>query len=421
MSVPIGLMLREWGGRLRKGRPAGEALPSMPPRPEGLLIWLHASREADRGVIADLAEALIDRHPDSHVLLTSRSAHWADPPDQCLHVPLPPDSLGAARAFLDHWRPDVSAWAGGRLFPAIMHELAARGTELILFDAGAAIRAARRRIVVPGLRRKTLRLFGAILCADESTARALAAAGARRSSPHVGGVLEPARTAPGCHQAEWDEMRAMLSTRPIWLAADIGSDELEAVLIAHAHMLQRMHRLLLILVPETPDDADAIADALKRRRFTFGRRSEGEEPDNQTEVYLADTEGEMGLWYRLAPVSFIGHTLARREGRKCANPFDAAALGSAVVHGPLIAPHELAFNRLDRAQAAAAIGHPGELGPTLERLIQPDRAARMATAAWHVCSAGAGAMELAVNMIEAALARAGHGADAGEAATGAGR
>ena len=387
--------------RLRTA-PRGATQPAGMERPAGQLVWIHATRANDFPVIFDLVGNLADEHPEAWFLLTSDGARPDELPDQCLHMVLPPDTRSAAADFLAHWRPDVALWITGRLRPALVREASLAGVPLFMLDTGAAIETTRGWRILPGLVRGSLRLFDTILSGDEATSLALISAGAHRDRVITTGVLQRDIDPLPCNQAEWDDLAATMSTRPIWLAAEIDRAELESVLAAHGQATRRSHRLLLILVPADPDWGDEFASLLAEKGFVFARRSTGGEPDLVTQVYLADTDEEMGLWYRLAPVSFIGQTLAGGAGTG-PNPFDAAALGSVVLHGPLTQGHRLAYERLGRAGASREINHMGELAHVLEMLIAPDRAAVMAHAAWQISSAGAEVMEKSVTMLTRAL------------------
>lgn len=234
------------------------------------------------------------------------------------------------------------------------------------------------------------------------TARAFQRAGASASDIHTIGVLERGIQAPKCMEAERDTLAEVLAARPIWLAADLHRDEYELILAAHAALLRRTHRLLLILVPSDPDEGGRVAQALIERDMLFQQRSTGAEPDAETQVYLADTDSELGLWYRLAPSSFIGHTLVdSRTGGP--HPFHAASLGSVVIHGPQTGNHRDAFLRLQRAGASREISSPEELAAAVDALLAPDRAAELAHAAWTVCSAGAEATEIVLDAVLEAI------------------
>ena len=136
-------------------------------------------------------------------------------------------------------------------------------------------------------------------------------------------------------------------------------------------------------------------------------RSEGAEPDAICEIYIADTLGEMGLWYRVAPLTFLGGSLTEIGGH---NPYEPAALGSALLHGPYTANAQDIYERLDEAGAAKMVRDTQQLGEAVKELLEPHRAAAMAHAAWEVSSQGAQAMERAFAEINTALDRAEGGA-----------
>ena len=163
--------------------------------------------------------------------------------------------------------------------------------------------------------------------------------------------------------------------------------EVALVLQAHRAALRLAHRLLLILVPDRPADGDAAAADIATAGMLAARRSAGESPDDATQVYLADTRGEMGLWYRLSPVTFMASSLEPGHGGR--DPYEPAALGSAVIYGPNVGHHLDAYARLLAVGAARLAGDAASLSGALSHLIAPDRAAAMAQAGWQIVSAGA--------------------------------
>ena len=404
MDIPLAIYHRLGPFLTRNATPAGPAA-NWPKRPSGQLVWLHAPRPADRGVVGELIARLADLRPDLWVLLTTYEKNA--PPelaDQCIHQTLPPDTQAAARAFMAHWKPNIGAWLSGNLRPALITAAAAapRHVPLCLLDTGSAFDASRRWLFLPGLTRSTLRQFDTIISGDDATTTALTGAGARAHNIQTLGVLETYVAALPCSEAERDALAELLDTRPVWLAAGIDASELEAILVAHRHAMRRSHRLLLIIVPAEPKDAAVFADLLDNWNMPYTQRSKGAEPEADAQVYLADTDGEMGLWFRLSPMSFIGQTLAY-SASVGQNPFNAAALGSVVLHGPALEPHQDAFNRLARAGASRLVTHSGELSQAVEALLAPDKVAEMAHAAWQICSAGAEVMERVVEIITDAL------------------
>ena len=402
MDIPLAIYHRLQPLFARPGG-ASEARSHWPKRPDGQLVWLHAPRSADRGVVADLVLRLADLRTDLGVLVTTNQR--TAPPeftDPCIHQPLPPDTPTATQAFIAHWRPDCAVWLSGSLCPAIVAAAAARGTPLCLLDTGSAFATPHQWRFWPGLTRSTLRRFDTIISGDNATTAALVGAGAAAGKIDTLGVLETQVAALPCSEAERDALAALLDTRPVWLAAGIVAGELEAVLVAHKQAMRRSHRLLLIIVPADAADGDAFAGVLESWNMPYARRSTGAEPEAESQVYLADTDGELGLWYRLAPMTFVGQTLTYSAGAG-PNPFDAAALGSVVVHGPALEPYQDAFHRLSRAGASRLVTHSGELAQAVEALLAPDKAAEMAHAAWQICSAGAEVMDRVLVIIADAL------------------
>jgi 3-deoxy-D-manno-octulosonic-acid transferase len=177
------------------------------------------------------------------------------------------------------------------------------------------------------------------------------------------------------------------------------------VVAAHRVASRSAHRLLLVLAPRSAEEAPAMARALGEAGLRVAERAEGEEPEDGTQVYLADGPGEMGLWLRLAPLAFLGGTLPGGPGGRA--PFEGAALGAALLHGPQVAPYGGAWARLDTAGAARCVLNGAELGRAVEALLAPDRVAAMAHAGWDVATRGAEVANRVVDLILEALAERG--------------
>lgn len=387
---------------LRPRREAGTGV-ERAARPTGRLVWLNAPSEESARSLRELA-LLLTAEDDITVLLTCPEPLPAVAPGVIVQAP-PPDFPLDARLFLDHWQPELVVFAEGELRPTLMHEAEERGLPLILVNGRAPVLLRDREGWYPGLVRATLQGFRHVMVQDEAAARLFRKAGAPLSAVTVTGRLEEDSAALPCLEAERAALARLLATRPVWLAAGLPETEESAVILAHRAALGLAHRLLLIIAPADPARADGLAERLANDEgWIVARRSADEEPESDVEVFVADGMAELGLWYRLAPISFMGGSLA---GQGCLrNPMEPAALGSAILYGPRPGKFGNVFGRLGAARAARAVGNATDLGDAVSDLLAPDRAARLAEAAWSVVSDGAEVTERVLTIIRKLAYRA---------------
>lgn len=352
---------------------------------------MRGARAAQIGAVAALAQRLQDEAGPLSVLLTLPDAAPQILPEslpgaEMLVEPQPEPGRTAARAFLDTWTPDMLLWLRGDLDPALLTEAAARDLPAILAEAGPEALHLISGGWRPGALRAALRRFDRILVRDGSALARLRRAGADDAGMELSGKLEDTVAVPGCNDRERRDIADGLGARPVWLAADTPLDEAALLAQAHAVANRRTHRLLLILEARNRPDGPEMAARLQAAGFQTALRSAEQDAVETTQVYVADGDGELGLWYRLAPITYIGGTLTG-QGRR--HPFEAAALGSVVVHGRATSPFADSYRQLAAAGASRQVSGPEGLGRTVEGLLEPDKAATMAHAAWDVTSSGA--------------------------------
>lgn len=356
--------------------------------PGGPVVWLHAASPDDARGLPELIRRMAAARPGLAAVVTCPGPVCGFDAATPI-LPPPAGTLDAARAFLDRCLPDLCIMAGSALRPALIHEAAQRGVPLLLVGAGAPVIVGSRFGWWPGFTAGLLGRFDRIFPLDAAAGQALRQAGAPRDRIAPGGWLDEGSHALPCTEAERAALASTIGTRPVWLAAALPGAEDDTVAIAHIEALRMAHRLLLIVVPDDPARGAELAERLAARHgLSVMRRATEDEPEEETQVYVADTEDEYGLWYRLAPVTYLGGSIS---GAGCLrHPFEAAALGSALLHGPDPAPHAAACTRLRLAGGSRVVRGATDLWTAIGDLLAPDLAARQAQVAWDVCTAGAG-------------------------------
>lgn len=384
------------------GRGGQEGEPARAQRPDGPVLWLHLGQDEATHRLAQLATRLMRDRPDLKLLITC----GAKEPDELKGFPpssvtdhLPPDNPAMARGFLDHWRPDVAILTGSSLPPAMIVEAHERGIPLILADIRMTAAAERNWRWRKGMAASLLGRFRRILVQDPETATRLRRLGGRGISVDVAGRIEETTEPLPCNERERASLAELVQTRPIWLAAACNAAEEEAIVAAHSQALRLAHRMLLILSPADPERATAVAERLRREGWIVAERARDEEPEAEVQIFITDGDSELGLWYRLAPVTFMGGTLI--EGGPGRNPFEPAAFGSAILHGPNAGAYPDAYARLTDARATRLVTSQAALAEAVTELIAADKAAILAHNAWAASSGGA---EVAERVTQAILA-----------------
>ncbi|THD76702.1 3-deoxy-D-manno-octulosonic acid transferase [Thalassobius vesicularis] len=374
-------------------------------RPKGQLIWGHATNLSKAAALLQLVQRLRAQGSDVSLLLTT--PHDLPQPDHLKPYvtwqSLPEDNVAEARRFLAHWKPDLMLWTCGNLQPAMIHSTARAGIKMILVDAEEDAFDGHRFQWLPDLTRQVVDLFDHIMASDQAASRKLIRLGLPAAKVAVTGRLQEAATALPCNVAMRDELAETLAGRSLWLAAMVQPEELETILEAHRASLRYSHRQLLVLVPDDETRGPNFQARLEADGWRFATWSHGDMPEETTQILLADTRGEMGLWYRLAPITFMASSLVSGHGGR--DPWEPAALGSAILYGPNVGRYLSAYSRLAGAGAARIVRDADTLSAAITRLSAPDQAAIMAHAAWEVSSEGAEATDRLMTQIQDILDR----------------
>lgn len=313
----------------------------------------------------------------------------------------PSEHPDAVTQFLTHWRPDVCLWAWGALRPNLVMETKAMGCPMILFDADVSGFDSMRDRWLPEMSRQLMRSFSHIILRAPAAGHKLEALGIPTTKMQLAAPLRAGGYALPCPDEELSGFREQLARRPVWLAVGVQANEIRTVIEAHLQALKLSHRLLLVVLPANDAATRSLRARVEKEALRITDWTAGEDPEESTKVLLTEEDVDLGLFYRLAPVSFLGSSM--EPGFDGRNPFEAAALGSAVLYGPNVRRYLPYYTRLANAGAARIVKDAETLGTAVSRLIAPDQAAGMACAGWDVISEGAATMDLIVDCVEAAL------------------
>lgn len=373
-------------------------------RPPGGLIWAHAVDRAKADALCQLAERMIRQHSNLHMVLTRPGNVEAPPniPDMVTSRVLPEDNIANAKTFLGHWAPDICLWTGGQLQAAFLICADEAGIPLYLIDAEAQYLAKTSWRLFSDVPRDLLGRFERILAREDSDARLIKRLARREIDIRVSGPFEKGALALPCDDDERDMLAAVLRGRPVWLAANLMLDELDVILTAHRNVMRLAHRTFLILSPGHMADIPTMRSRLERDGWRYSLRSDStRQPEETTQILLADTEGEMGLWFRLAGTSFMGSSLI--DGAGGSDPNEPAALGSAILYGPHMHHYRLRYTRYTEAGAAREVRDTATLAAAVEHLIAPNISAVMAHAAWDAASQGADLADQVLDLVQDVL------------------
>lgn len=384
-------------------RRAGPLLP-LPDiaRPEGELIWGHAPDAERAAALCQITERLAQQRPGIRLLLTTPEPNLEiSSPALIAYQQLPPDLVVPVEAFLDHWRPDICLWTGGDLKPALLSTADERNIPLFLLDAGENLLTSTTWRWFPDLPRSLLDMFAHIQVRSEETARTLRRLGVPAKDITLAPPMRPEALPLPYNESEREDMAASLRGRLLWLAAHLDPGELDIILEARRSVSRLSHRSLLIVVPHRDSDWPGLHERLKQERIPVVNWANGELPEETTQVILGEDRAELGLWYRLAPVSFIGNSLL--PGMEGCNPNEPAVHGSAILYGPNVRRYLEEYSRFAEARAARIVRDAGTLAAAVQSLIAPDQAAAMAHAAWDVASQGAEATDHILDLVQDTL------------------
>lgn len=305
-------------------------------RPEGKLVWVHAASVGEMMSALLLLEKLAAHLPQTHFLITTGTVTSARVlatrlPPRTLHQFVPVDVPACVARFMAHWQPDMALWLESELWPNLLAALRAHRIPTALINARMSKKSQRNWRFALSWITEMLGGFNLCLTQTESGQETLRALGARNVS-YVGNLKFAALPLP-----DDDFGRAKLTKaigkRPIWLFASSHPGEEEIVIAAQAQLRQEFPDLLAIIVPRHPLRADKIMTLMAQHHVASAQRSKGQPPDAHCSVYVADTLGELGVFYRLSPLVVVGGSFVPVGGH---NPIEPALLGAAVGFGPLM-------------------------------------------------------------------------------------
>lgn len=375
------------------------------PRPEGPLVWLHAASIGEALSVMRLIERLLARYPVLNVLVTtgtvtSGQVLEARLPARACHQYAPVDRPAWVRRFLDHWRPDAAFWVESEIWPNLVFLTQARGVPMALINARMSPRSFAHWRRFSGPIARLLKGFSLVMAQNEAEAAQLRALGAAPVT--VPGNLKYAAGPLPVDEDAFAALEAALDGRPRWLAASTHDGEEQIAAYAHERLSLDRPGLLTMIVPRHPERGAACATKLSALGFEVARRSTGAMPGADTDIYIADTLGELGLFYEVSDIAFVGGSLIPHGGQ---NVLEPARLDCAILHGPHMENFRAIAEEMSAKGGAFEVADAEELVKMAGRLLDDDALREGAIAAAAAIAADKdGILDTVMGQLEPILA-----------------
>lgn len=378
-------------------------------RPDGEIIWLHGVSVGESLSLLTLLTELGKALPDAHFILTTNTRTSSDTlermglPSHVIHQFQPCDNTPSIRRFLDHWRPNVAVFSELDMWPCLLTQTHESEIPMLLINARMSDRSVHKRRHFKRVYRTMTQKFRAILTQEDVSRDNFITMGAPAETTQTTGPLKIASAPLPDLPLEREALELAIGSRPHWLAASTHPDEEERVLLAHSIALITLPNLLLILAPRHPKFAEKTLETARPLFDKIVQRSKGEPIQSDTQVYLADTLGELGMFFRLAHTAFIGHSLETQDGPLPGkNPYEALALDTLVMHGPDYADFTYIYDDLKNAKATHQIETTQDLAQSILAAQDPEWRAPFVAAGNAAMENGQSALTKPLNAILAA-------------------
>lgn len=344
------------------------------PRPNGRLVWIHGASVGEALSILPLIDRIKRDYPAWSVLVTTGTVTSAKLmaerlPHGVLHQFAPVDRVAYVRRFLEHWKPDLGLWVESEFWPNLVVETRASAVPMVVVNGRMSERSFSEWQKNRAMIWQLLRAFRLILAQSETDAERFRALKAKFVD--MPGNIKYACPPLPVDEAALRQAQAALKGRPRWLAASTHAGEDGTVARIHISLKTAMPELLTIIVPRHPQRGEAVANELSAMGLSIARRSLNQPITDSTDIYIADTMGEMGLFYRLCPLVFVGKSLPQKDGAGGGqNPIEPARLGGALIFGPDMTNFSAVSDALLNAGAAIQVADADALTGEVGRLLQ---------------------------------------------------
>ena len=345
-------------------------------RPHGPVIWMHAASVGESQMLMPIIRRILSEYPNFHIVITTGTVTSANLlekqlPDNAVHQYAPADHPKAVRNFLSHWQPDMAIFAESELWPNMIMMAKDLGIPMALINARMSANSIQRwakRGKKSG--QALLSCFDLILAADTQTADGLS--WLLEQNIECAGNLKDAAPALDYDKSDLKKLKSALVGRAVWCATSTHKGEEELITQAAISIKKSKPKALLILAPRHPERAKDVKDIVSKAGLKPLRRSSHRLPTPETDVYIIDNMGELGLVYRLAKIGFIGGSLVK--GLSGHNPLEPARLGCAIISGIHISSFAEAYMALFSYNGAKRVLHTDELAPTVLDFFNDNKA-----------------------------------------------
>ena len=372
LGVPFILFYLNW--RKGNGKEDNERINerfgiSTSSRPSGTLIWLHAASVGEAISMLQLIDKLLKEHVNYHLMMTTGTVSSAQLmesrlPQRAFHQYIPIDRPPYVRRFIDHWKPDIALWAESEFWPNIITETRKRNIPMVLVNGRISNKSFTGWQRAPGLIKTLLHCFTLCLGQSDNDVDRLNQLGAPNSK-NLGNLKFAVPPLPANTEA-LDSLRSDIGNRPVCLAASTHAGEEKIIATTHNNLKSRYPDLLTIIIPRHSTRGPEILYAIEPITANNILRSKGDLITNATNIYIADTIGELGLFYRLTEIVFMGKSLVPLGGQ---NPLEALNLNCAVLHGPHMTNFQWMSEQMIKLGCSIQVNTAEELTEAISNLL----------------------------------------------------